>query len=166
MAYRRRLELSPTDRDRAWKQNEKNGWSFSDKTLQKLYNKHLNGSEYDKALVEYRLTDANFHKESEFLNNEDYEGLAKFHKKEWGSDWTPVRKEPKPEPTPEEKKAKRDAYNARRREQRAEASRQRQRARERYNEAMARLDASPQTRVNAAKARLKYSNAARANGNT
>lgn len=68
------------------RQNKRNGWGFSKSMLLRLCNEHKKayetGNERRMAMLEERLTDANFHYECRFLSERDYEGFKKAVK-EW-----------------------------------------------------------------------------------
>lgn len=50
--------------------------------MMRLINTHQNGDTYKRALVEFRLTDINFHREVEMLMNGKYDEL-KEEVKQW-----------------------------------------------------------------------------------
>ena len=73
--------LSQQDRERMRKLNTKNGYGFSFAQLRKLCTEHekayLSGDLHKMQMIEYRLTDANFHYECAMLSNGKYEGLRR-----------------------------------------------------------------------------------------
>lgn len=70
----RSYELSDSEYDRKVSgYNAKHDWGFSREDLTKLTEKHYKGDDRTKAILEERLTDANFHKFSEALSDDDYE---------------------------------------------------------------------------------------------
>ena len=70
----RSYELSDSEYDRKVSgYNAKNGYGFSRADLTRLAEKHYKGDDRTKAILEERLTDANFHKFSEALSDDDYE---------------------------------------------------------------------------------------------
>jgi len=71
----RNIELTDEYKDKCKEINAKNGYGLNDTQLKNLIKKHKNGSEYDKALIEYRLTDINFHHEVSLLYLGEYNEL-------------------------------------------------------------------------------------------
>lgn len=69
------------------RQNKRNGWGFSKQMLLRLCNEHKKAYETENerrmAMLEERLTDANFHYECRFLKNRDYEGFKDAIKKDF-----------------------------------------------------------------------------------
>ena len=61
------------------RQNKRNGWGFSKAMLLRLCKEHekayATGDERRTAMLEERLTDANFHHECGYLKARDYEGF-------------------------------------------------------------------------------------------
>lgn len=55
--------------------NHKNKWAISYDELLKLIEQHRTGNDYDRALIEYRLTDINFHSEVGLLVQSKYKEL-------------------------------------------------------------------------------------------
>ena len=78
--------LTEKDYDEIVRQNRRNGWGFNKAMLLRLCNEHKkayeSGNERRMAMLEERLTDANFHYERGFLSKRDYEGFKKAVK-EW-----------------------------------------------------------------------------------
>ena len=73
------IELRESDKKRATNLNRKNKYSTQ---MMRLINSHQNGDAYKRTLVEYRLTDINFHREVELLMNGKYDEL-KEQVKQW-----------------------------------------------------------------------------------
>ena len=71
------IELRESDMCRAKNLNRKNGYG-----LMHLINNHKKGDAYKRALIEFRLTDINFHREVEMLMNGKYDELKK-QVKQW-----------------------------------------------------------------------------------
>lgn len=69
--------LTRKDFDKQRKLNGKNNYSFTRSMLSKLGKKHeeayYRNDKDTMLLIEYRLTDANFHTESSLLSNHDYQ---------------------------------------------------------------------------------------------
>lgn len=80
-------ELTDTDIKRIGKTNSKNQWAFSNKDLLRLARQHkrakMQNDERTMARIEYRLDDANFHKEASLLNNGQYDKLFKMLKEDF-----------------------------------------------------------------------------------
>ena len=76
------IELREIDKRRAVNLNRKNGYGLDNVQMMRLINAHQNGDAYKRALVEFRLTDINFHREVELLINGKYNEL-KEQVKEW-----------------------------------------------------------------------------------
>ena len=76
------IELRESDKRRAVNLNRKNKYGLDSVQMMRLINSHQKGDTYKRALVEYRLTDINFHHEVELLINGKYNEL-KEQVKEW-----------------------------------------------------------------------------------
>lgn len=76
------MELKESDKRRAVNLNRKNGYGLDDVQMMRLINAHQNGDTYKRALIEFRLTDINFHREVEMLINGKYDEL-KEQVKQW-----------------------------------------------------------------------------------
>ena len=76
------IELRESDKRRAVNLNRKNKYGLDSVQMMRLINSHQKGDTYKRALVEYRLTDINFHREVELLINRKYNEL-KEQVKEW-----------------------------------------------------------------------------------
>ena len=76
------IELRESDKRRAVNLNRKNKYGLDSVQMMRLIKSHQKGDTYKRALVEYRLTDINFHREVELLINGKYNEL-KEQVKEW-----------------------------------------------------------------------------------
>ena len=76
------IELREIDKRRAVNLNRKNGYGLDNVQMMRLINAHQNGDAYKRALVEFRLTDINFHSEVKLLINGKYDEL-KEQVKQW-----------------------------------------------------------------------------------
>ena len=76
------IELRESDKRRAVNLNRKNGYGLDNVQMMRLINAHQNGDAYKRALIEFRLTDINFHREVEMLMNGKYDEL-KEQVKQW-----------------------------------------------------------------------------------
>lgn len=76
------IELRESDKRRAVNLNRKNKYGLDSVQMMRLINSHQKDDTYKRALVEYRLTDINFHREVELLINGKYNEL-KEQVKEW-----------------------------------------------------------------------------------
>ena len=76
------IELREIDKRRAVNLNRKNGYGLDNVQMMRLINAHQNGDDYKRALVEFRLTDINFHREVKLLINGKYDEL-KEQVKQW-----------------------------------------------------------------------------------
>lgn len=76
------IELREIDKRRAVNLNRKNGYGLDNVQMMLLNNAHQNGDAYKRALVEFRLTDINFHREVKLLINGKYDEL-KEQVKQW-----------------------------------------------------------------------------------
>ena len=76
------IELREIDKRRAVNLNRKNGYGLDNVQMMRLINAHQNGDAYKRALVEFRLTDINFHREVKLLINGKYDEL-KEQIKQW-----------------------------------------------------------------------------------
>ena len=76
------IELRESDMCRAKNLNRKNGYGLDSKQMMHLINNHKKGDAYKCALIEFRLTDINFHREVEMLMNGKYDELKK-QVKQW-----------------------------------------------------------------------------------
>ena len=75
------IELREIDKRRAVNLNRKNGYGLDNVQMMRLINAHQNGDAYKRALVEFRLTDINFHREVKLLINGKYDELRELVKK-------------------------------------------------------------------------------------
>lgn len=76
------IKLRESDKRRAINLNCKNKYGLDSKQMISLINTHQKGDPYKRALVEYRLTDINYHREVELLINGKYNELRE-QVKEW-----------------------------------------------------------------------------------
>lgn len=76
------IELRESDKRRAVNLNRKNDYGLDSKQMMRLVNAHQKGDAYKRALIEFRLTDINFHREVEMLMNGKYNEL-KEQVKQW-----------------------------------------------------------------------------------
>ncbi|MBT9923587.1 hypothetical protein [Bacteroides uniformis] len=76
------IQLRESDRSRAINLNRKNDYGLDSKQMMRLVNAHQKGDAYKRALIEFRLTDINFHREVEMLMNGKYNEL-KEQVKQW-----------------------------------------------------------------------------------
>lgn len=78
--------LTPKDRERMSALNHKNGWGITTNALIRLIRQHRaareRGDTHQMELIEYRLTDINFHREVEMLMKGEYKELLKEQKGE------------------------------------------------------------------------------------
>ena len=70
------IELTDSDKDRMKRLNHESHYCLSIGQLKSLLVEHKNGNDYDKALIEYRLTDINYHNEVSMLHNGRYVELS------------------------------------------------------------------------------------------
>ena len=76
----RNIELTDVDKDKCKEANARNGYGLSNSQLKKLFKEHKNGNEYEKALIEYRLTDINFHSDVTLMMLGKYDEIEKHYK--------------------------------------------------------------------------------------
>lgn len=76
------IQLRESDRSRVISLNRKNDYGLDSKQMMSLVNAHQKGDAYKRALIEFRLTDINFHREVEMLMNGKY-GELKELVKQW-----------------------------------------------------------------------------------
>ena len=76
------IELRESDKRRATNLNRQNKYGLDSVQMMHLINAHQNGDAYKRALVEFRLTDINFHREVKLLINGKYDEL-KEQVKQW-----------------------------------------------------------------------------------
>lgn len=69
------IELRGSDMRRAANLNRKNDYGLDNVQMMRLINSHRNADAYKRALVEFRLTDINFHREVEMLKSGKYDVL-------------------------------------------------------------------------------------------
>lgn len=78
-------DLKEEDKDKMNDLNHKNHWALSSKQLVRLTKKHRkareSGDEYTCLLIEYRLTDINFHTECGLLHSGEYKKVLEMAKK-------------------------------------------------------------------------------------
>ena len=75
------IELRESDKRKAVNLNRKNGYGLDNVQMMRLINAHQKGYVYKRALIEFRLTDINFHREVELLINGKYDELREQVKK-------------------------------------------------------------------------------------
>ena len=76
------INLRESDIRRARNLNAKNGYGLDSKQMLRLITAYQKGDDYERALIEYRLTDINCHREVEMLKSGKYDAL-KEQVKEW-----------------------------------------------------------------------------------
>ena len=69
------IELRESDMRRAVNLNRKNDYGLYAEQMMRLIRNHKKGDAYKRALIEFRLTDINFHREVELLINGKYDEL-------------------------------------------------------------------------------------------
>lgn len=69
------IELRESDKRKAKNLNAKNGYGLDIAQMKRLINEYQKGDAYKRTLIEYRLTDINFHREVEMLKDGKYEEL-------------------------------------------------------------------------------------------
>ena len=74
-------KLKSEDKDKMNELNRKNGYGLTKKQLINLVNQHKKADEYNKALIEYRLTDINFHSDVGLLERGKYDEAMKLIEK-------------------------------------------------------------------------------------
>ena len=79
------FELTDSDKDRMKWLNSQSGYVLNKNQLIRLVNEHKKGNLYDKALIEYRLTDINFHAEASLLYALDYDEVMKLIEKNYSN---------------------------------------------------------------------------------
>lgn len=75
------IQLRESDRSRAINLNRKNDYGLDNKQMMRLINAHRKGDAYKRALIEFRLTDIDFHREVEMPMNGRYDELKEEVKK-------------------------------------------------------------------------------------
>jgi len=76
----RNIELADVDKYKCKEANARNGYGLSNNQLKKLIKEHKDGDEYKKALIEYRLTDINFHSDVTLMMLGKYDEIEKYYK--------------------------------------------------------------------------------------
>lgn len=64
--------------------NSRHGYGFSSRDLTELAKKHYEGDDRTKAILEERLTDANYHSYQRILSEDDYEAFESEMNKDYG----------------------------------------------------------------------------------
>ena len=77
-----KIELRESDIQRAKNLNRKNGWGLTADQMKRIISAYEKGDNYKRALIEYRLTDINYHNEIELLKNGKFNELRE-QVKEW-----------------------------------------------------------------------------------
>lgn len=77
-----KIELRESDMQRARNLNRKNGWGLTADQMKRIISAYEKGNDYKRALIEYRLTDINYHNEIELLKDGKFNEL-KEQVKEW-----------------------------------------------------------------------------------
>lgn len=76
------IELRESDMQRARNLNRKNGWGLTADQMKRIISAYEKGNDYKRALIEYRLTDINYHNEIELLKDGKFNELRELVK-EW-----------------------------------------------------------------------------------
>lgn len=77
-----KIELRESDMQRARNLNRKNGYGLTTDQMKRIISAYEKGDDYKRALIEYRLTDINFHAEVELLKDGKFNELRE-QIKEW-----------------------------------------------------------------------------------
>lgn len=77
-----KIELRESDMQRARNLNRKNGWGLTADQMKRIISAYEKGNDYKRALIEYRLTDINYHNEIELLKADKFNELRE-RVKEW-----------------------------------------------------------------------------------
>lgn len=77
-----KIELRESDMQRARNLNRKNGWGLTADQMKRIISAYEKGDDYKRALIEYRLTDINYHNEIELLKADKFNELRE-RVKEW-----------------------------------------------------------------------------------
>lgn len=77
-----KIELRESDMQRARNLNRKNEWGLTADQMKRIISAYEKGDNYKRALIEYRLTDINYHNEIELLKDGKFNEL-KEQVKEW-----------------------------------------------------------------------------------
>lgn len=77
-----KIELRESDMQRARNLNRKNGWGLTVDQMKRIISAYEKGDNYKRALIEYRLTDINYHNEIELLQAGKFNELRE-QIKEW-----------------------------------------------------------------------------------
>lgn len=77
-----KIELRESDMQRARNLNRKNGWGLTADQMKRIISAYEKGNDYKRALIEYRLTDVNYHNEIELLKDGKFNELRELVK-EW-----------------------------------------------------------------------------------
>lgn len=76
------IELRESDMQRARNLNRKNGYGLTADQMKRIISAYEKGDDYKRALIEYRLTDINYHNEIELLKDGKFNELRELVK-EW-----------------------------------------------------------------------------------
>lgn len=77
-----KIELRESDMQRVRNRNRRNGWGLTADQMKRIISAYEKGDNYKRALIEYRLTDINYHNEIELLKNGKFNELRE-QVKEW-----------------------------------------------------------------------------------
>lgn len=77
-----KIELRESDIQRARNLNRKNGWGLTADQMKRIISAYEKGDNYKRALIEYRLTDINYHNKIELLKYGKFNELRE-QVKEW-----------------------------------------------------------------------------------
>ncbi len=77
-----KIELRESDMQRARNLNRKNGYGLTADQMKRIISAYEKSDDYKRALIEYRLTDINFHTEVELLKAGKFNELRE-QVKEW-----------------------------------------------------------------------------------
>lgn len=76
-----KIELRESDMQRARNLNRENGWGLTADQMKRIISTYEKGDDYKRALIEYRLTDINYHNEIELLKDGKFDELREQVKK-------------------------------------------------------------------------------------
>lgn len=77
-----RIELKQSDIERLKNLNRKSGYGLNANQMKRIISSYEKGDDYNRALIEYRLTDINYHNEIELLQAGKFKELRE-QVKEW-----------------------------------------------------------------------------------
>jgi len=77
------MELTKEEMSAISAENAANGWGYDKKAVMDFIERHRKGDEHEKAAIDYRFEDVNYHEICRCLDKGDYDGAIAHVNKFW-----------------------------------------------------------------------------------